>query len=64
MKKILFILTATFVLIFAACGTPMVAARGGVVKLNQNEANAGNYLVIDGAGTEVDYAVNLWSKDF
>jgi murein DD-endopeptidase MepM/ murein hydrolase activator NlpD len=41
--------------VFAACGTPLVAARGGVVKLNQNEANAGNYLVIDGAGTDVDY---------
>jgi murein DD-endopeptidase MepM/ murein hydrolase activator NlpD len=42
--------------VFADCGTPLVAARGGVVKLNQNEANAGNYLVIDGAGTDVDYA--------
>jgi murein DD-endopeptidase MepM/ murein hydrolase activator NlpD len=41
--------------VFAACGTPLVAARGGVVKLNQQEANAGNYLVIDGAGTDVDY---------
>jgi len=42
--------------VFAACGTPLVAARGGVVKLNQNEANAGNYIVIDGAGTDIDYA--------
>jgi len=42
--------------VFASCGTPLVAARGGVVKLNQNEADAGNYLVIDGAGTDVDYA--------
>ncbi len=42
--------------VFAACRTPLVAARGGVVKLNQNQANAGNYLVIDGAGTDVDYA--------
>jgi murein DD-endopeptidase MepM/ murein hydrolase activator NlpD len=41
--------------VFAACGTPLVAARGGVVKLNQTEARAGNYLVIDGAGTDVDY---------
>jgi murein DD-endopeptidase MepM/ murein hydrolase activator NlpD len=41
--------------VFAACGTPLVAARGGIVKLNQNEANAGNYIVIDGAGTDVDY---------
>ena len=42
--------------IFAECGTPLVAARGGVVKLNQHEGRAGNYLVIDGAGTDVDYA--------
>jgi hypothetical protein len=42
--------------IFATCGTPLVAARGGVVKLNQHEGRAGNYLVIDGAGTDVDYA--------
>jgi len=41
--------------VFANCGTPLVAARGGIVKLNQNEARAGNYLVIDGAGTDVDY---------
>lgn len=41
--------------VLAACGTPLVAARGGVVKLNQTDANAGNYLVIDGAGTDVDY---------
>ena len=41
--------------VFAACGTPLVAARGGIVKLNQNEGNAGNYLVIDGDGTDVDY---------
>jgi hypothetical protein len=42
--------------IFAQCGTPLVAARGGVVKLNQHEGRAGNYLVIDGAGTDIDYA--------
>jgi murein DD-endopeptidase MepM/ murein hydrolase activator NlpD len=40
--------------VFADCGTPLVAARGGVVKLNQSEARAGNYLVIDGAGTGTD----------
>ena len=40
--------------IFADCGTPLVAARGGVVKLNQHEERAGYYLVIDGAGTDVD----------
>ncbi len=41
--------------VFAACGTRMVAARGGVVKLNRFERSAGNYLVIDGEGTDVDY---------
>ena len=42
--------------VFADCGTPLVAARGGVIKLNQHDERAGNYLVIDGAGTDVDYA--------
>ncbi len=42
--------------VFARCGTPLVAARGGVVKFNQYHSAAGNYIVIDGAGTGVDYA--------
>ena len=41
--------------VFARCGTPLVAARGGVVKLNRFERSAGNYVVIDGEGTDVDY---------
>jgi murein DD-endopeptidase MepM/ murein hydrolase activator NlpD len=41
--------------VFAKCGTPLVAARGGVVKLNRFEGRAGNYLVIDGEGTDIDY---------
>jgi murein DD-endopeptidase MepM/ murein hydrolase activator NlpD len=41
--------------VFARCGTPLVAARGGVVKLNRFESAAGNYIVIDGDGTDVDY---------
>lgn len=41
--------------VFARCGTPMVAARGGVVKLNEFEHSAGNYVVIDGEGTDIDY---------
>jgi murein DD-endopeptidase MepM/ murein hydrolase activator NlpD len=41
--------------VFARCGTPLVAARGGVVKLNRFESAAGNYLVIDGEGTDIDY---------
>jgi hypothetical protein len=42
--------------VFATCGTPLVAARGGVVKFKSVQARAGNYLVIDGEGTGVDYA--------
>lgn len=42
--------------VFARCGTPLVAARGGVVKLNRVQSAAGNYVVIDGDGTDVDYA--------
>ncbi|WP_354697835.1 endolysin [Paraconexibacter sp. AEG42_29] len=41
--------------VFAACGTPMVAARGGKVKFAGTDGNAGNYIVIDGAGTGTDY---------
>jgi Peptidase family M23 len=41
---------------FAACGTPLVAARGGVVEFKQYHSRAGNYLVIDGRHTGVDYA--------
>jgi murein DD-endopeptidase MepM/ murein hydrolase activator NlpD len=42
--------------VFADCGTPLVAARGGTVKFKQYHAAAGNYMVIDAAGTDVDYA--------
>jgi len=42
--------------VFAACGVPMVAARGGRVQYSGYHSAAGNYLVIDGAGTELDYA--------
>jgi murein DD-endopeptidase MepM/ murein hydrolase activator NlpD len=41
---------------FAKCGTPLVAARGGVVKFKQYQSRAGNYLVIDGDRTGYDYA--------
>jgi murein DD-endopeptidase MepM/ murein hydrolase activator NlpD len=40
---------------FAKCGTRLVAARGGRVKYKAYHALAGNYLVIDGDGTDVDY---------
>ena len=42
--------------VFAACGTPMVAARGGIVKFKQYHSRAGYYIVIDGEQTGVDYA--------
>ncbi len=42
--------------VFAKCGTPMVAARGGTVRWKASHSRAGNYLVIDGAGTDTDYA--------
>jgi murein DD-endopeptidase MepM/ murein hydrolase activator NlpD len=41
---------------FAACGTPLVAARGGVVQFKQYHSRAGHYIVIDGEKTGVDYA--------
>ncbi len=41
---------------FAACGTPLVAARGGVVKFKQYHGAAGHYIVIDGERTGIDYA--------
>jgi len=42
--------------VFAACGTPLMAARGGRVKMKRFQSRAGNYIVIDGADTDVDYA--------
>lgn len=41
--------------VMAACGLPLVAARGGTVQYNKYEASAGNYLVIDGKGTPNDF---------
>jgi murein DD-endopeptidase MepM/ murein hydrolase activator NlpD len=41
--------------VMAACGTPLVAARGGVVQYSEYDANAGNYVVIDGKGTPNDF---------
>jgi murein DD-endopeptidase MepM/ murein hydrolase activator NlpD len=39
----------------AACGTPLVAARGGAVQYSGFQAAAGNYIVIDGKGTGLDF---------
>ncbi|HSR93706.1 MAG TPA: peptidoglycan DD-metalloendopeptidase family protein [Solirubrobacterales bacterium] len=41
--------------VMAACGTPLIAARGGRVQYSGFEGNAGNYLVIDGRGTGMDF---------
>jgi murein DD-endopeptidase MepM/ murein hydrolase activator NlpD len=41
--------------VLAACGTPIVAARGGVIKAKRYQSAAGNYVVIDATGTGVDF---------
>lgn len=41
--------------VLAACGTTLVAARGGRVQFAGFQSAAGNYLVIDGKGTPVDF---------
>lgn len=40
---------------FARCGTRLAAARGGQVQYAGYHSAAGNYVVIDGADTDVDY---------
>ncbi len=40
---------------FAGCGTRLAAARGGTVQFAGYHSAAGNYVVIDGAGTGRDY---------
>jgi murein DD-endopeptidase MepM/ murein hydrolase activator NlpD len=42
--------------VFAACGTPLVAVRGGVVRFKATQAAAGNYVVIRADGEGADYA--------
>jgi murein DD-endopeptidase MepM/ murein hydrolase activator NlpD len=41
--------------VMAACGTPLVAARGGRVQMSTWDDAAGNYVVIDGKGTPNDF---------
>ncbi len=48
--------------VFADCGTPLVAARGGIVKFAGTQSRAGNYIVIDPAGTGQDH-VYMHLKD-
>jgi murein DD-endopeptidase MepM/ murein hydrolase activator NlpD len=42
--------------VFARCGTPLVAARGGPVIYAGYHVLAGYYVVIDGKGTGIDFA--------
>jgi murein DD-endopeptidase MepM/ murein hydrolase activator NlpD len=42
--------------VFARCGTPLVAAHGGVVEYAGYHGRAGNYLVIDNEDADSDYA--------
>jgi hypothetical protein len=41
--------------VMAACGTPLLAARGGRVQFSGFQSLAGNYVVIDGKGTPYDF---------
>jgi murein DD-endopeptidase MepM/ murein hydrolase activator NlpD len=41
--------------VMAACGTPLVAARGGKVQYSGYQGAAGNYIVIDGRGSSYDF---------
>jgi murein DD-endopeptidase MepM/ murein hydrolase activator NlpD len=41
--------------VLAACGTPLVAAHAGVVRWRAWQTRAGNYVVIAGDGTGLDY---------
>jgi murein DD-endopeptidase MepM/ murein hydrolase activator NlpD len=42
--------------VFARCGTPLTAVRGGKVQTRAYHSAAGYYMVIDGRKTGVDYA--------
>jgi murein DD-endopeptidase MepM/ murein hydrolase activator NlpD len=39
----------------ASCGIPLEAARGGKVQFKAYQGAAGNYVIIDGAGTGRDF---------
>ena len=39
---------------FAKCGSPILAARGGRVQTKDVQSAAGNYIVIDGKATRLD----------
>jgi murein DD-endopeptidase MepM/ murein hydrolase activator NlpD len=48
--------------VFARCGTPLVAARGGTVQRRAYHPLSGNYLIVDGDGTDIDYAYMHMAK--
>ena len=41
--------------VFARCGTPLVAARGGTVRFRGSHSRAGNYIVVTGTGDGFDH---------
>lgn len=41
--------------VFAACGTPLVAAQAGTVLISKFQSRAGNYVVIDAGGASQAY---------
>lgn len=41
--------------VMAACGAPVIAARGGRVQYSGWHSAAGNYVVVDGKGTTLDF---------
>ena len=41
--------------VFADCGDDLLASRGGKVQASESQKDAGYYIVIDGAKTEIDY---------
>jgi murein DD-endopeptidase MepM/ murein hydrolase activator NlpD len=41
--------------VWAKCGKPVLAARAGRIQFRDSDGSAGNYLVIDGRNTRVDY---------
>jgi murein DD-endopeptidase MepM/ murein hydrolase activator NlpD len=41
--------------VFAKCGSKLFAVRGGTVQVNDFHSAAGNYVVVDGKGTKMDF---------
>jgi murein DD-endopeptidase MepM/ murein hydrolase activator NlpD len=41
--------------VMAHCGTKLVAAQGGRIQVNKSHSAAGNYIVVDIAGSRIDH---------